>query len=96
MICCLRAFYRTQDGKSALALVVESSGSWKEKRQIVRMLVDAGAVGNSALGDSLIAAVRAKNVDDMKWLLAAGANKDAKAEVRSRGVDSIGGGDDMA
>ena len=77
-----------QDGKSALALVVESAGSWEEKRQIVRILLDAGAVDNSALGGSLIAAVRAKNADDMKWLLAVGANKDAKAEVRSRGVES--------
>ena len=88
MICCPHAFYRMQDGKSALALVVESAGSWEEKRQIVRMLVDAGAVDNSALGGSLIAAVRAKNADDMKWLLAAGANKDAKAEVRSCSTES--------
>ena len=88
MICCPHAFYRMQDGKSALALVVESAGSWEEKRQIVRILLDAGAVDNSALGGSLIAAVRAKNADDMKWLLAAGANKDAKAEVRSCGTES--------
>jgi hypothetical protein len=29
----------------------------------------------------LIAAVRAKNVDDVKWFLDASANKDAKDEV---------------
>ena len=52
------------------------------------MLLDAGAE-DSALDRSLIAAARAKNVDDVKELLAAGANKDAKAEVRSCGVESV-------
>ena len=89
MICCPYVLCRTQDGKSALVLVVESAGSWEVKRQIVRMLVDAGAVDNSALGSSLIAAVRAKNVDDMKWLLDAGVNKNAKAEVRSCSAESV-------
>ena len=86
--CCSHALCRTQFGKSALALVVESAGSWEVKHQLVRMLLDAGAE-DSALDRSLIAAARAKNVDDVKELLAAGANKDAKAEVRSCGVESV-------
>ena len=85
--CCSHALCRTQIGKSALALVVESAGCWEVKHHIVRMLLDAGAE-DSALDRSLIAAARAKNADDVKWLLAAGANKDAKAEVRSCSVES--------
>ena len=76
--------YRTQDGKSALALAL-ALDSGDEKRQLVRMLLDAGAEDESALARSLIAAVSAKNVDDVKWLLDAGASKDAKSEVRSYG-----------
>ena len=57
-------------------------------RHFVRMLLDAGAKDDSALARSLIAAVSAKNMDDVKWLLDAGANKDAKSEVRSCGAPS--------
>ena len=88
MICCPHALCRTQDGKSALALVVESTGSWEVKHQLVRMLLDAGAV-DSALDRSLIAAARAKNADDVKELLVAGANKDTKSEVRCCGIESV-------
>ena len=52
----------------------------------VTELLNMGA-RSSAMDALMIAAVRAEKVDEVKWLLGAHANKDAKAEVRSYGAE---------
>ena len=52
----------------------------------VTELLNMGA-RSSAMDALMIAAVRAEKVDEVKWLLGAHANKDAKAEVRSSGAE---------
>ena len=53
-----------------------------ESRDMIKVpeLLKMGAK-TSAMDPLLIAAVRAKNVDDVKWFLDLSANKDAKDEV---------------